>query len=305
MRGIVAAALAAMSLTMAPQQTFRVNVDAVRVDVLVMDGNRPVAGLSPADFELRDSGVLQLMESVSYEDVPLSMMLALDASGSVRGQPLDDLKHAGATAAGLLKPGDRGAVLTFAEEVDLASDWTADHQQIAGAIERTQAAGSTALHDAAYAALTLRDPQPGRLLILIFSDGDDTASWLSGQTVIDAARRSDAVVYTVGLRNAAAGKLGYLADFRSGPQLEIPPVLPRELAKSFLTALAEQTGGKYIAIERSDQLRKTFAQIVAESRTRYLLTYIPAGVETGGWHPIEVKLKGRKGQVVARRGYLR
>lgn len=305
MKGVAAAALAAMALTTSAQQTFRVSVDAVRVDVLVTDRNRPVAGLTPADFELRDSGVVQQLDSVSYEDVPLSMLLALDASGSVRGRPLADLKQAGATAAGLLRPGDRGAVVTFAEEVDLASDWTPDHQQIAGAIERTQAAGSTSLHDAAYAALTLRDPQPGRLLILIFSDGDDTASWLSGQAVIDAAGRSDAVVYTVGLGTAATGKFGYLVDFHSGLQPEIPPVLPRELTKSFLTALAEQTGGKFIAIERSDQLRATFAQIVTESRSRYLLTYIPSGVEAGGWHPIEVKLKGRKGHITARRGYLR
>ena len=116
MRGIVAAALATMALTTSTQQTFRVNVDAVRVDVLVMDGNRPVAGLSSDDFELRDSGVFQRLESVWYEEVPLSMLLALDASGSVRGHPLDDLKQAGTTAAGLLKPGDRGAVVTFAEE---------------------------------------------------------------------------------------------------------------------------------------------------------------------------------------------
>ena len=130
MKGVIAAAVVLMSLG-ASQQTFRVNVDAVPVDVLVTDGNRPVGGLRASDFELRDSGVLQRIESVSFEDVPLSMMLALDASSSVDGQPLRNLKQAGSAVIGLLGPGDRGAVLTFSEEVDLSSAWTADHQQLA------------------------------------------------------------------------------------------------------------------------------------------------------------------------------
>jgi len=304
MRGIITAGIVLISLTTS-QQTFRVSVDAVRVDVLVTDGNRPVGGLQPIDFELRDSGVVQRLESVSFEEVPLSVMLALDASSSVRGKPLEDLKQAALAIAGLLRPDDRAALLRFSEEIDLPSRWTADHQELARAIERTQASGGTALHDAAYAALTLRDPQAGRLLVLMFSDGDDTASWLSGRSVIDAARRSDAVVYSVGLRPAPVRKLGYLVDFRSGLQPEVPRVVPPELTKSFLTALAEETGGKYFNTERSDRLRETFVQIVTEFRSRYLLTYIPTGVQAGGWHPIDVKLKIKKGTTTARRGYLR
>ena len=94
-------------------------------------------------------------------------------------------------------------------------------------------------------------------------------------------------------------------DFRSGLQPDVPRVVPSELTKSFLTALAEETGGKFINTERSDRLRETFAQIVTEFRSRYLLTYIPAGVDAGGWHRIDVKLKNKKGNITARRGYLR
>ena len=119
MRAAVAAGLAVLSFTAgAAQQTFRVSVDAVRVDVLVLDGNRPVGGLTAADFELSDSGVAQRIDAITFEDVPLSVMLALDASGSVRGAPLEHLKDAAAAVTGLLKPGDRAALLTFAEEVD-------------------------------------------------------------------------------------------------------------------------------------------------------------------------------------------
>ena len=302
MRGIIAAGLFVSIAS--SQQTFRVSVDAVRVDVLVMDGNRPVTELTAGDFELRDSGVLQQIDSVSFEAAPLSMMLVLDASSSVRGQSLQHLKQAASAVAGLLGPGDRAALLTFSQEVDLSSEWTANRQQLDRAIEGTQATGSTALYDAAYAALTLRDPQAGRWLVLIFTDGDDTASWLPGRTILDLARRNDAVVYGVGLGTSPVRKSGFLIDFRSGPQFDIPRVIPSELRKLFLATLAEETGGKYIDAERSDRLREAFVQIVNEFRSRYLLMYTPRGVEADGWHQIELKVRNKR-TVTARRGYLR
>ena len=305
MRAAVAAWLAVLSWTTTAQQPIRVKVDAVRVDALVLDGNRPVGGLTAADFELSDSGVTQRVESVTFEDVPLRIMLALDASGSVRGAPLEHLKQAAAAVAGLLEPADRGALLTFAEEVDLICDWTSDRLQLERAIAGTEAGGGTALHDASFAALTFRDANVGRALVLVFSDGDDTASWLPGQTVIEAARRSDAVIYGVGLRAAPAARLGYRVDYRSGPQFDIPLLASPSLSEPFLPALAAETGGKYLEAERSDRLRDVFVRIITEFRSRYLLTYTPQGVEAGGWHPIQVKLKNRKGSVTARRGYLR
>jgi VWFA-related protein len=303
-KGVVAAAALLAGITAAAQQPFRVGVDAVRVDVMVRDGNRPVAGLTLADFELRDSGVVQQVDAVSFEDAPLSVLLALDTSRSVAGQPLQHLKQAAAAVNALLRPGDRAAVLAFSQEVDLASDWDATREQTDYAIARAEAAGSTALHDAVFVALTLRDPQPGRPLVLVFTDGDDTASWLPGRTVLDLARRSDAVVYGVGLYSSTSRQTGYLVDFRSGLQPDIPPVLPSELRKSFLRVLADETGGKYLDTDRSDRLREAFVQILTEFRGRYWLTYVPKGVEAGGWHPIEVKVR-KKGTVTARRGYQR
>jgi hypothetical protein len=71
-----------------------------------------------------------------------------------------------------------------------------------------------------------------------------------------------------------------------------------------VAALAEQTGGKYIELDRIERLRDTFVQIVNEFRSRYVLTYQPSGVSDSGWHPITVKVK-RRGDVIARRGYMR
>jgi hypothetical protein len=70
-------------------------------------------------------------------------------------------------------------------------------------------------------------------------------------------------------------------------------------------ALADETGGNYLEAERSDRLREVFVRIMTEFRSRYLLTYTPTGVDAGGWHPIQVKVKNKRGSVTARRGYLR
>lgn len=303
-RASVAAAVLLAGMTSAAQQLFRVGVDAVRVDVLVRDGDRVVQGLTAADFELRDSGVLQRIDTVSFEETPLSVLLALDTSRSVAGEPLHHLKQAAAAAATSLHARDRAAVLTFSQEIDLAADWTADRAQILYAIDTVEAAGSTALHDAVLAALTLEDPESGRPLVLVFSDGDDTASWLPGSAVLDLARRSSAVVYGVGLRGRMEPATGFLVDVRSGLQPDIPKVAPPELRKSFLPTLAAETGGKYIETDRSDRLRDAFVRVLTEFRGRYWLTYSPTGVAADGWHPIEVTVK-KRGNVTARRGYRR
>ena len=115
---LMVAAVLAAGARQSPQ-TFRASVDAVRVDVLVTDGNRPVGGLKGDDFELRDNGVLQKIDAVAMEDVPLSAMFALDVSASVRDEPLTHLKQAASAAIFALKPSDRAALLTFSEQLRL------------------------------------------------------------------------------------------------------------------------------------------------------------------------------------------
>jgi len=300
--------LAVMSmafLAFVSQQKFRVEVEGVRVDVLVTKDGRPLGGLAKDQFELRDNEVRQKIDTISAGDLPLSVMLVLDTSASLRGQPLQDLKEAAFGLIALLTPNDRAAVLTFSGSVSLLAPWTSDPKQLHKAIFSAQSSGATALHDAAYAALTLRDDQAGKPLVLIFSDGDDTGGWLSGSLVIDAARRNDAVVYAVGLRPVRTNINGFRVDFRSGLQLPVSNLTEAALAEPFLAALAKETGGRYIDALRSDRLSSTFAEIFTEFRNRYVITYTPTGVSTTGWHKIDVKLTKAGGSVIARRGYSR
>jgi VWFA-related protein len=312
----------AATLCFVPPQTFRSSAEAVRVDVLVLDGRNPVGGLTAANFELRDSGIVQTIDSISMEDVPLSLMLALDTSRSVEGVALGHLKDAAAAVIRLLGPADRAALMTFSGAVALRTPWTSDHATLEAGIAAAEASGSTSLYDAAYAALTLRDHEPGRQLVLIFSDGEDTASWLPGRNVIEIAKRNEPVVYAVELapqpivvstsgpfgqstETVARSSPGYRLDFHSGLQDTVEDAPSAILLQRFLNELADETGGKVVSAEGSERLRETFLQVIKEFRSRYLLTYTPRGVDARGWHPIDVKLKNRRGQVTARRGYLR
>jgi len=306
MRYAIAALVAMLVASLPLVAQFRASVEAVRVDVLVTDAGRPVAGLKVDDFELRDSGVVQDIHAGVLEDVPLRVMLALDTSGSVSGPPLAHLRQAASAAVNLLMPEDHAALITFAGVVTLECPWTSDRRRILAAINRASAGGSTTLYDATYAALTLRDPEPGRTLVLVFSDGADRASWLSGERVLDIARRNEAVVYAATLDVPGNSVHGYRLDFHTGLQSPLKPGLSTPtLTETFLDALTEDTGGKVVNAEASDRLTAVFSQILHEFRSRYLLMYTPWGVEAGGWHPIDVRLKSAKGKVTARRGYLR
>jgi VWFA-related protein len=296
---VVAGVLLALSQAAPPR--FRTGVEVVRVNVLVTDGNRPVAGLASADFELRDRNVVQQIDSVEMADVPVGMALVLDTSESVKGRTLTQLKAAATAAIEELRTIDRVSFITFNSGVHLQAGWGSSLQQVRDAIQLAPAGGGTSLYDAAFAALTDDDAASGnRQLMLLFSDGHDTGSWLPRSAVIERARRSDAVVYTVALGGRSQSSLLFR---RSGVEL-LEPRVPPSAVTPFLTELSNSTGGASL-VASGDGLQRTFARVVGEFRTRYLLTYTPRGVEANGWHPIEVKLKNRKGKVNARRGYLR
>jgi hypothetical protein len=124
-RGFMSAALAAgaVALTLSSPQagrqqaTFSAGVEAVRVDAFVTDGKRMVPGLGPSDFQIRDNGVPQTVDLVLLEQVPLYVVLVLDASESVVGERLEQLRAAGLAAVGGLADRDQAAMLTFNESV--------------------------------------------------------------------------------------------------------------------------------------------------------------------------------------------
>lgn len=260
-------------------QAFRSGVEAVRLDVLVLDRGEPVKGLRIQDFEVRDNGVAQQVDRATLEQIPLNIVFALDMSGSLEGKRLESLRGAAGALLDGLRPDDQAAVVTFSHMVAQHSGLTTDLDKVRAALAGMSASGATALVDGAFAGMMLAQSDSDRALEVIFSDGVDTASWLRPAAVLDAAKRSDTVVYSV----YAGGR-------------QAPP---------FLRDLASYTGGQVFDNPDAESLRPTFTRILAEFRHRYLLTYSPQNVAPGGWHQVRVSVRGRRLTVKARPGYMR
>jgi VWFA-related protein len=284
-RRLVATVLAAWlstAMTASPQTpTFSSRLEAVRVDVLVTEDGRPLGGLKPSDFDIRDEGVQQTVDIVSFEEIPLNVVLAMDISDSVSGDRLDHLRGASQAVLGRLTKSDQAGLVSFNHVVEVRANLTQDTALVQSALDHVQPSGETALVDGSYAAMVLaqssgRDVRRG--LVIVFTDGADTISWLTPDRVLDASRRNDAVVYGVIVRSRSKA--------------------------SFLHELSERTGGGIVEIESTKDLATRFVAILDEFRQRYLVSYTPRGVSKGGWHRLEVRVKGRKATIKARAGYL-
>jgi VWFA-related protein len=284
-----------------PQQpTFRTRVDLVAVDVAVHRGGRPVAGLSKTDFEVFDNGVRQTIERVGGENIPLEAWLVLDVSGSLQGQPLVQLQEAASAFAAALAAGDRAGLVTFSHDVLVAQPLTDDLPAVRTAVSQVRAGGATALYDATYVTLQLRRPSATRGVAVVLTDGADNASWLTAERVLEAARSSDLVLYGIGVNEPTP-----TAARISGEPIRHPAPRPPSFTDlpqyRFLRGLAAIGAG--VVFDASfATLRETFARVLADIRARYLLLYYPTDAKPG-WHTLQVKLRGVRGEVTARRGY--
>jgi Ca-activated chloride channel family protein len=292
---------AASGLAQAPMR-FTSGTAAVRVDVLVTAGNRPVIGLKASDFELRDNGVLQQIRDVSQETLPLNLFCVLDVSGSVDGQPLVRLKEATAALFGTLRDRDRAALMTFADRLVLHSPLTGDAQRLRALLDQMKAGGWTSFLDATYAGLALRESDDGRSLMLLFSDGDDTASWMRTQTVIEAIHRTDVVIYPVTIKRPAAPLVRTVTRIPGSTTVTMR-IAAEQTPTRLLNELADASGGRLIYVESEEKLQTTFVQALSEFRQRYVLSYSPTNVSADGWHSVDVKVVRRRADVKARRGY--
>lgn len=265
---------AAVSVAAAQQPIFSARVDTVRVDVDVSRSDRPVLGLGAADFEVFDNGVRQYVDLIAASSLPVNVVLVLDTSQSLDATERAHLTAAGTTVVDALRPDEQAAFVTFTQRIAIRSLFSSDKAALKALIAEPSPSGDTALNDAAHAAMLVGTAAAGRPIVILFSDGEDTASFLDDQAVLDMARRTGAVVCAVSLRQ------------KSG-------VLPQ---------LTELTGGTFVRETSLARVAARFTEILESFRRRYVISFTPTGVSGDGWHKLSVRVKGG-GQVRARTGY--
>ena len=256
------------------QPSFSARVDNVRVDVEVRRDDKLVSGLTAADFEVLDDGVPQKVEIVAPSGFPVSAVLALDSSASLDRRERVHLTRAGTRVIDGLKPGESAALVTFSDRIAIRSPFTTDAERLRRLVGGEMPPGDTALYDAAHVAMLLGTSAPGRPIVILFSDGDDTASFLTEEAVVQTAQRTGSVVCVVMI--GGEGRL--------------------------LKQLAETTGGVFVKERSLDRVAERFAELLDGFRNRYLVSFVPTPSGKPGWHKLTVKVKGG-GEVRARSGY--
>jgi VWFA-related protein len=260
---------------------FRVAVEAVQVDVYVGRGGKALTDLTQDDFELFDNGVQQQIELFDIGTVPLNISLVFDTSQSVAGSKLIQLQAAAHSFLHDLEDKDRAALITFSHRMQQRAPLTGDLERLHRAVDRVEAFGNTIWHDALFAGLKSVESATHRPLVLLFTDGEDTYSWLREDQLTPLVRHSPAVVYVI-----------YGSGGRSTEQ-----------STKLLRELSDLSGGRFIETAPEAPLPDIFMEVLAELKTRYLLTYSPTDVSKEGWHEIQIKLRRRKTEIRARRGY--
>lgn len=304
MRIVAAATLFAIAtLSAAAQQpTFKSGARTVAVYATVTDKDgRLVPDLTRDDFEIRDNGRPQPIAVFSNEVQPISVVMMLDRSGSMRGN-FGLVEAAGEAFIRAMLPADKARIGSFAEKIQIdPENFTGDQKELVRILRtKLQEQGPTPLWNAVDASIASLKVQDGRKVVLAFTDGADNPGnfKLNNLSFMDIMRRAqvaDVMVYAVGLESASrpgmGGGGGLGGGFGGGSRPD--PGLP---------AIAEETGGGYFELRRAQDLAATFARVADELHRQYLIGFSPEKLDDK-MHKIEVRVKMPGMKVRARKEY--
>jgi Ca-activated chloride channel family protein len=268
-------------------QTFRSRVDLVQVTVTVTDADgRLVTGLTRDDFEVFEDGVAYPVTQFTDERVPVSLGVLLDASDSMRGQPVVDARGAlDRFLADLLEPVDETFVATFNHAPRLAARWTRPPSALRNVLEGLKPSGGTAIYDSLADVSELFERRMhARAALVMISDGADTASDRTLHNALDAIRRTDMFVYAIAIDAPDAR-----ASTRVSPEA--------------LREITSMSGGTTEIVRSAADLGPATARIADELNKQYTLGYNPGRPPDGSWRSIRVRMRTEGLFARARRGY--
>ena len=283
--------LAALTLTSTPaaqQATFRAGTRTVPVYATVTDTNgRLVPDLERGDFEIYDNGKKQDVTLFENAVQAISVVVMLDTSGSMT-MHLDLLKQAATQFVIRLLPEDKARVGSFSDRNKIRispAQFTNDRDELMRALrDDLQFGNPTALWDATDRSMDALTGIDGRRVVLVFTDGGDNDSDRSQKDVLSRAQAEEFMIYAIGLRSRVRGQ-GITQPDKG------------------LRKVADETGGGYFELERTDELNSTFTRVAQELHSQYVLGFSPQALD-GKTHTLEVRVT-RPGLVArARKSYI-
>lgn len=263
----------------APSPTIRVDVHLVNIFVNVTDANGSVVGsLNKDDFSLAEDHIPQKIAVFERQsEMPLSILLAIDTSGSVHKDLPIEQRAAHRFAHALIRPVDQMGLFEFSSDVREVVPFTNQVKRIDQGLDGLRMGSATALYDAIYLAAQSLSGKKGRKVLILISDGGNTVHGVDYAKALEQALQSEVMVYSI---------------------IDVPIAASagRDLGgEHAMITLSEETGGKYYYADGPD-VEKAFDQISADLRTQYLLGYYPTHrVADPGFRRIEVKVKASDG----------
>jgi Ca-activated chloride channel homolog len=282
--GVVASA---STLAFAQQPTFRSGTQLVSLFATVTDAQRRlVPNLIKDDFEILDNDKVQPIVFFESEVQPITVIVMLDTSGSMTGS-ISLLKTAAEQFLIRLLPKDKGRVGAFNDKIQFNARFTSNRDELVSDVKDLDFGNGTRLWDAMWASLDELQGIEGRRVVLVFTDGDDTASRVKRGAVLDRAREEEVMVYAIGLES----------NFFNG-QRQV-----RSKPDAGLRKIAEETGGGYFELEKTSDLAPTFTRVAQELHSQYVLGFAPTDLD-GRVHKLTVRMKQPGMTARARRSYV-
>jgi Ca-activated chloride channel homolog len=271
----------------AQQATFKAGTSIVAVLSTVTDGQgRLVPNLEREEFSILDNGKPQEISFFQNETQPFTVVVMLDFSASMTAS-LDLLKAATEQFVLRMLPEDKGQVGAFSDKIEFSGTFTSDRDDLIGALKDLQFGNPTRLYDAIDASIDMLESVTGRKIVVIFTDGDDTASRRNMGDVLQKARLKEVMIYSIGLES----------EFFNGVRLQ------RTRPDRGLRKLSDETGGGYFELKKTDDLAPTFTRVAQELHSLYALGFTPTVLD-GKEHKLEVRVKTTGATVRARRSYV-
>ena len=269
----------------------RVSTQTVPLYVTVVDtAKRLVPDLQREDFEVYDNGKLQTLTNFDNKVTPISVVVMLDTSGSMT-LALDLVKQAAEEFLIRMLPEDRGKVGAFNDKIEVKPEtgvpFSANRDQLIRALNDLDFGYPTRLFDAVDYSINELKGIDGRKVVLVFTDGEDTASRLSSGDVTERSRAEEVMVYSVGLEN----------EYLNGNQRV------RTSPDRGLRRLSDETGGGFFILKKKDELGPTFTRIAQELHSQYALGFEPQQLD-GKVHKLMVRVKQAGMTARARRSYV-
>src|SRR5436305_3722993 len=273
------------------QGVVKLGTELVLLDVTVVDqSNKPVMDLKEDNFQVFEDKQPQKIAFFSKEQVPVSLVFAIDTSGSMRSK-LDTVIKASVNLVKETRKDDEMAVIEFKDQPELLEEFTSDTADVIDTLQSLVASRQTAMLDALYvgADYASKEGKNRRKAIIIVTDGLDKDSYYKFNEVVDHLREADVQVYLIGFTSDLDGDSGL---FRKSD---------KNKAEGLLKKLADETGGRAFFPRELSETHSIAQQISTDLRTQYSIGYYPTNTKKdGAFHPIRVAVSAGDRHIVAR-----